>query len=113
MKIRIIITALMLGLALPAAADMQTVAEAYEVSLSEMRLPSHESGTISYKTCGTCSYETKRVGSGTRYLLNGKAVKLDEFRRASSLVTERADQPVTVLRHLGEDVVTQVSMTIL
>ncbi len=61
MKIKMIVTALLLSLTITAVAQMQTVAEAYEVALSDVRLPQNEVGTIAFKTCVDCPYETKRV----------------------------------------------------
>ena len=49
MKFRLIITALLLSLTLPAAADFTTIVEGYEVSIANVRLPQTQSGTIAYK----------------------------------------------------------------
>ncbi len=50
MKIKILVSVLLLALALPAAAEFRTVQRAYEVDLAEMRLPQNEAGTISFKS---------------------------------------------------------------
>lgn len=108
MKTKLSIVAALLCLALPVAAEFTTVQEAYEIALSDLRLPPDESGTISFKECESCDYVFVRVGSDTRYTLNGKAVPLQEFREALSLVQSRDDQPVTVLRHVERNQVTAV-----
>lgn len=109
MKLKLFITATLLGLALQAAADFTTIEQAYEVALSEVRLPQSESGTMAFKTCGTCDFMTKRVTPETRYVLNGQAMPLAKFRIALSRVQDRDAQPVTVLHHLDMDRVTVVS----
>ena len=110
MKLKFFIIAMCLGMALPVTADFVTITEAYEVALSDIRLPGSENGTIAYKECGTCKFMTKRVDSDTRWLINGKAVPLKKFREATSRVTDRDNEPVTVLHHLERNRVTAVSV---
>ena len=110
MKIKILITALVLTLPMPAVADFKTVQLAHEVALSDLRLPSHPSGTIGFKGCSECEYQTERVSANTQYMLNGEHVKLAEFREAVSHVRKRSEETVTVLHHLEEDVIIKVSI---
>lgn len=110
MKLKLIIALSMLGLALPAAADFVTIEQAYEVALSEIRLPRSENGTIAFRECATCDFQTKRVNPDTRWLLNGRPVTLQTFREAVSRVADRKNEPVTVLHHLENDRVTAVSV---
>ena len=110
MKLKVFITALMLGLTLPASADYVTIEQAYEVALSEVRLPRGPMGTIAFKPCSTCDMTTKRVDANTRWLINGKAVRLREFREATDQVADRKKEAVTVLHHLEKDRVTAVSV---
>ncbi len=110
MKIKILITAIVLFLALPAAAQFRTIELAHEVALDELRLPSHPSGTIGFKACSECEYQTKRVSASTQYMLNGQQVKLDKFREAVSGVRKRSEATVTVLQHLEKNVVIKVSI---
>jgi len=113
MKIKILITALVLTLAMPAAAQFTTVQLAHEVALSELRLPSHPTGTIGFKSCSECEYQTKRVSEHTRYVVDGRAVPLDKFRSAVSHIRNRSEHAVTVLQHLEDNVITQVSISLL
>ena len=108
MKLKLLITAALLCMAFPAAAEFTTVQEAYEIALSDLRLPRNPSGTIAFKECKSCDYRTVRVGGDTSYKLNGKAVPLKKFQEALSLVENRDDQPVTVLRHVERNQVTAV-----
>ena len=110
MKLKVLITAMMLGLAMPAVADYVTIEEAYEARLSEIRLPRTETGTIAFKPCSTCDVTTKRVDAETRWLINGKAVPLRKFREATEKVADPAKEAVSVLHHLKKDRVTAVSV---
>jgi hypothetical protein len=110
MKLKLFIIAMCLGMALPVTADVVTTGEVYEVALSDLRLPSSESGTIAFKECSACAYMTKRVGADTRWLVNGRAVSLEKFSEAINRVTDRDHQVIGVLHHLEKDRVTQVSV---
>lgn len=110
MKLKLMITAFLLGFALPAAADYVTIEQAYEVALSEIRLPQAERGTIAFRPCATCDIQTKRVDANTRWLINGKAVPLQKFREATERVANREKEAVTVLHHLEKNRVTAVSV---
>ena len=110
MKLRVFITAMTLGLAMPAAADDATNVEAYEVALSNIRLPHSKTGTIAFKPCANCEFKTHRVDGNTRWLVNGTAVSLVEFRDATDPVTDRRNEAVTVIQHLEGNRVIQVSV---
>ena len=112
MKLKILIAAALLSLALPAAADFKQVAEAYEVALSDVRLPRANGGTIAFKECATCEYKRLRIGSDMRYRLNGKDVTLKQFREAMATVEDREAEAVTVLHHLERNQVTAVSVNL-
>ncbi len=94
----------------PASAEIRTVELAHEVRLPDLRLPQAESGTVGYRTCDECEYQTERVSAETRWSLNGKIVPLDDFRVALARVADRSDVYVTVLHHLEDDRVTEVSV---
>ncbi|MDJ0812389.1 MAG: hypothetical protein QNJ23_01570 [Woeseiaceae bacterium] len=108
MKIKMIITALLLSLSLTAAAQFKTIAEAYEVRISDVRLPQSEVGTIGFKECDDCDYQTRRVSEGTVYEFNGQRMSLEKFRRALAGVDRSQNIPVQVLHHLESNQVTKV-----
>ena len=112
MKLKIIITALVLSLALPVAAEFRTIQAAYEIALDHVRLPRLESGTIAYKKCAECPFETKRVGAATGWVINGKSMTLTKFRANLSKVDDRGNRIVTILHNLEQDRVTRVSVWI-
>jgi len=110
MKTKLLIATAMIGLALPAAADFTTVQLAYEVALSEVRLPRIENGTIAFKECEDCDYKTKRVSANIRYLVDGRSVSLSKFRQMTDRVVDRDNEAVTILHHLEDNRVTKVSV---
>ena len=93
-----------------ASAEIRTVELAHEVRLPDLRLPQADTGTVGYKTCDECEYQTERVTAETRWSLNGRIVPLDKFRVALARVADRSDVYVTVLHHLEDDRVTEVSV---
>ena len=110
MKIKVLIAAIVLGFALPVAADFVQIQEAHEVSLAELRLPQNTVGTVAFKPCGECPYMVKRVNSDTQWVFDGKSMSLEKFRRSLTRIEDRKKTPVTVLHHLEEDRVTRVSV---
>ena len=108
MKLKIIVAALMLGLALPAAAQFTTISAAYEIALSDIRLPQRDGGTVAYKKCAECAYETKRVDASTVWEINGKSMSLQAFRKALRNVENPDRETIQVLHHLESDRVTKV-----
>jgi hypothetical protein len=110
MKIRHCIIAALLSFSLPAVADFTTVAEAYELALSNVRVPATPSSGIMFKKCDDCDFETIRVTPATRYEVDGQPVTLKEFRERAFGVSDRAAKTVIVLHDFKSDTVTRVSM---
>lgn len=97
-------------LSLAGAAASQVVSQAYEVSLSSFNAPASENGGASFKTCETCEQRVVRVTAGTRYDINGRAVRLEDFRKALLQVNDRNGTYLTVLHHLESDTVKSISI---
>lgn len=110
MNSKVLTSLFLLILAMPLMAQIRTVQLAHEVALGDLRLPQSEAGTIGFKSCEECEYQTERVTAETRWSLNGRTVRLDDFRLGLARVTERDSVYVTVLHHLEEDRVTEVSV---
>lgn len=100
MMLRTLLVALLVSLCLPAAADFVVVSKAYELSLADVRLPATPSGTVTFKECKDCDYQTIRVTPETRYEVDAQPLTLQEFRKSIAQLTNPADVPVTVLHHL-------------
>jgi len=110
MNTKIIVAVATLILAVPAFAEFTLITEGAEVALSDVRLPRNDGGTISYKSCRQCDYETRRVDRDARWLLNGRDVGLQKFRKQVEDVVDPGEQAVTVTRHIESNRVVQVSI---
>jgi hypothetical protein len=112
MKTRILIAIATLVLAIPAYAEFTLITKGAEVALSDVRLPRNDGGTISFRPCRQCDYETKRVARDAVWLLNGKSVSLEVFRKQLENVANPQERAVTVTRHLKSNRVTKVSINL-
>ena len=108
MQIRRLLVLAILGLSLSAAADFRTTMEVWEVTLSYLRLPTGANGTLSFSDCTDCDAQTIRVTTATRYTVNGKDVKLADFRKTVAAIRNRAEQIIDVFHDLESDTVVRV-----
>jgi len=111
MKIRHLLIAILLSVSLPATAEFTTYAEAYELALSDVRVPATPSSGIIFKKCGECDAMSVRVTPKTTYLINGQAYPLKEFRKRVFSIRDRSQTPVTILHQLEADIVLSVSVS--
>lgn len=107
----IIITALS-ALSMTAVADFNTVARAYELKLSNFRLPITPNSSLGMRTCAECSMQALRVTSNTQYSINGEAMDLKEFRKRVFQIRNRDKANLLVKHHLETDTVTKVSVSL-
>jgi hypothetical protein len=110
MMTRVLSIALLLAVSFPVSAEIRTVQQAHEVLLADLRLPQTGAGTLGFRACDECEFREEQVSANTRWSLNGRAVTLEDFRAGLARVTERAFVYLTVLHHLEEDRVTEVSV---
>ncbi len=112
MNVRHLISILLLGLALPAAAQITTVQLAHEVSLADVRMPEYASGTLGFKPCDGCDFQTARVSSDCSWLVNNQPMSFEDFQDAVSTLSDRRAHYLTVVHHLENDVITEVSIVV-
>ncbi len=110
MHIRKSLVLVLLGLSLAAAADFRTITEAYEVYLSDLRLPGSENGTLTFKQCFDCDAQTLRVTGTTRYLINDRDFALAEFKEQLKRVRNRKDHIVSVLHHFESNTIKAIKV---
>ena len=111
MKIRIFGAIAILGLAMPAAAELYEVeSRAYELGLQDFVAPATINGTTAFKPCSTCDRERVRVDARTEYSVDGKRVRFADFRKALLLATDRDSVFITVMHHLESDVVLSIDV---
>ena len=110
MHTRKILVLVLLGLSLAAAADFRTITEAYELDLSDLRLPGNEYGTLTFKQCSDCDAQILRVNGKTRYIINNRDFALAEFKEQLKRITNPKDHNVVVLHHLESDTITAIEV---
>lgn len=109
MKIKVLIAAMALSLALPAAAQ-SVVAESYELALSDLLIPQSEGGSLGFRFCGSCPLKVKRTTANTQWIVNGRSLTLADFRLEVARLTDRENIDATVQHHLKNDRITKVSV---
>jgi hypothetical protein len=112
MSFKMFIAALVLSLALPVSAELEVVSLAHEIALSNFRAPATQNGGLAFKRCSDCKTNSVRVTSGTQYVVNGKAVRLEKFKEAVQSVRDPDAVTVIVKHHLESDTIVSVSVTI-
>lgn len=102
----------LLGLSISATADLTTITAAYEVAVTDLRLPVSDNGTLTFKQCPDCDAQTLRVSGKTRYLLNERNVGLAEFKNQLRRVRNRRTEAATVMHHLKSNTITAISVNL-
>jgi biopolymer transport protein ExbD len=90
------------------SATAQVISLAYEVMLSDLRLPAYTTGTIGFKECDPCETHSVSVTADTQYFLNDVAMPLTEFAKEMNATAARNKTTATVMRHLESDTVITV-----
>jgi hypothetical protein len=85
------------------------ISQAYEVSIKDFRAPVTPNGAASFKECDECERMSVRVTNRTRYQVNGRAVRLEDFRKKVSQAGDRGG--VTVLHHLESDTIEMINVS--
>jgi hypothetical protein len=111
MKFKTLITATLLGLSLSMAAQSQVVSRAYEVGLEDFREPATENGGASFKACEDCARQLVRVTAATQYIVNGKTVRFDDFRKLVTTARRRGGADLVVLHHLESDTIKSINVS--
>lgn len=108
MKLAKVMIALLATSSVPAVADFEVVSKAHEVLLSDLRLPQNANGTLAFKPCPTCDYQTVRVNAATQYEVNDRSFDLAAFRDEIRRVDDPDNKTITVLHHLASDTIKAV-----
>ncbi|MBT8067511.1 MAG: hypothetical protein KJO09_09735 [Gammaproteobacteria bacterium] len=99
---------LLLVMSASAMAQDYAPTRTYEVLVQSVRLPSGPSGTITVKECDDCDYETYRVTAQTVYAVNGKPMRLSDFRKVIDDLRLGSGHVVNVRRDLQTDTIVKV-----
>lgn len=112
MKFKKSLIFVLLAFSLPAAAEFTTVARAYEVALSNVRVPATLSSAVMFRPCARCDMSTVRLSPTTRFIVNGQTVTLKEFRKSVFQVRDRAKKVVIIKHHLESDAIVYLSVRV-
>jgi len=112
MKLKLLIAAALLCLALPAAADFQTISRAYEVEPSNLTIPTSQNGRVLFKNCDECATRAVRLTPNTRFVVNGRSIRFEKFRRIANGIGNAEPELIGVLHHLESDTVVSLSLTV-
>jgi len=112
MNIKILLAVTLICLGLTAAAEDRIITLAYEITLSDFNAPVTANGGVTFKECADCEQIRTRVTPATRYAINNKTVRLEDFRKAVGQVRDRDDHLVIVLHHLESDTIKSLNVSI-
>lgn len=111
MNIKTVFSIALLGLSLSGAAAIGNVtSQGYEIMLSNFTAPATANGGVTFRECDSCDRRTVRVTSSTRYAVNGRTVRLEDFRKALTQVPDRDEAALTVLHHLESDTIELIDL---
>ena len=107
MTIRKTLIAIFLLLGAPAFA----LIDAVELSPDNIILPATTNGTMTFQPCvGECDEDHKRarLTANTRFVVNGRAVKFDEFRRGHAALRRSEDSYALVSYETATNTATSI-----
>jgi hypothetical protein len=90
----------------------QVISQAYEVLLNNFQAPVSTVSVVIFKECDECEQMHVRVNEATRYSVNGRSVRLEDFRIAILQTPDRDNKAVTVLHHLESNTVESIDASI-
>ena len=111
MNIKKLLAITLISIGLAAGAQGEVVAQAYELTMDQFTAPTTAHSGIAFKECDDCKALRMRVTAATSYTVNGKQVRLEDFRLAVSQLHGSEQASVTVLRHLESNTVVSISVT--
>jgi len=117
MKIKTLMAATLLSIGLTFATQSiaglgPVIAQAYEISLSKFQAPATVNGGVTFQECDECDRMNVRVTAATRYTINDKAVRLEDFKKAVAQVRDRDEVTLTVLHHLESDTIEMIAVSL-
>jgi len=112
MNIKTLFAITLICFGLSAAAEDRIISRAYEINLSDFHAPVTQNGGVTFKECADCETIRTRVTPATRYAINDKTVRLEDFRKAVSQVRNPDEKLIVVLHHLESDTIKSLNVSI-
>lgn len=113
MTARIALIAAILFFGQPAMAQIETKMDAIETAPANIILPSNTDGMMTFRPCdGNCDVDYKRVSlsAATKFTVNGKAVKFEDFRRDFAIIKRRPTSYALVSYDTATNTVTSIQL---
>ncbi len=112
MNIKSLLAVTLICLGLSAAAEDRIITLAYEITLSDFNAPVTANGGVTFKECAECEQIRSRVTPNTRYAINDKTVRLEDFRKAVGQVRNPDEKLIIVMHHLESDTIKSLNVSI-
>ncbi len=112
MNIKILLAVALICSGLSVAAEDRIITLAYEITLSDFNAPVTANGGVTFKECAECEQIRTRVTPNTRYAINDKTVRLEDFRKAVRQVGNPDEKLVIVMHHLESDTIKSLNVSI-
>ena len=106
--IKTILLSFLLVASTSAIANSMPPTKTYEAMIKSVRLPHRPFGTLSVRGCEHCDYETYRVTGNTRYSIDNKSMRLNDFRAALERLELGQEHNVNVTRDINSNTITAV-----
>ena len=115
MKIKTLLIITALACCPPALAEFETVVlvNAVETAPGNVILPASVNGMVSYRSCDKkCDeeYERARLTSDTNFIVMGKAVKFEDFKRAHAEFKNVAESGAFISVDVARITVTEIAL---
>jgi hypothetical protein len=115
MKSRIFFVLALLCIAHSAGAVrvLRQLEQPFELSVSQLNLPTDALGTMTFKMCADCRTEIRRLSGDTAFMLNDRAVDFATFRQVVTDLRSRtasANHPAAVFVDIATGRVTRLSV---
>jgi len=101
----------LIGIGFTASVHAEVISQAYELTMDQFTAPTTANSGIAFKECEDCEVLRMRVSAATSYTVNGKQVRLEDFRLAVAGLQGNEQASVTVLRHLESNTVQSISVS--
>jgi hypothetical protein len=88
------------------------ISQGYEIALSNFQAPATANGGVSFQECDECERMTVRVTADTLYKVNGRPVRLADFKKAIAVANNRDEVVLTVLHHLETDTIEMIDVSL-
>ena len=85
---------------------LEAMENGVELALSDLRLPTSDTGNVSYTACATCRVTVHRVTPATRYFFNGGELAFADFLRVAGEIDAIRNGAETTLAGVFFDIQT-------